>query len=170
MSLVEPAALTAMPAESHSKGPARFTLTDSVVTQGAGVLIISGDSIRVYEHVDRDPGIAHRDDPIIYEFKRDTRELRVLGYQPAHEPWREWEGVVEARSDTLEFQRAATHPNSLRRSTPGETLRVAPGLVRRIDLEQTDPVYTAVMIVGVTAVMASIAWIGMMASTFRTSW
>jgi hypothetical protein len=170
MSLVEPAALTATPAESHTKGSAQFTLTDSVATQGAGVLVVSGDSIRVYERVDHNPGIAHRDEPFICQFKRDAREVRVLGYQPAHEPWRDWEGSVRVESDTLEFRRAATHPNSLRRSTPAETLRVAPGLVRRIDLEQTDPVYTAVMIVGVTAVMVGIAWLGMMASTSGTSW
>jgi glycine/D-amino acid oxidase-like deaminating enzyme len=170
MSLVEPAALTATPAESHSKGSARFTLTDSVATQDAGVLVVSGDSIRVFERVDHNPGIAHRDEPFICQFKQDARELRILGYQPAHERWREWEGSVRVQSDTLEFRRAATHLNSLRRSTAAETLRVAPGLVHHIDLEQTDPVYTTVMIVGVAAVIVGIAWLGMMTSTSGLSW
>jgi hypothetical protein len=166
MSLVEPAALTAVPAGPHSKGPPRYTLADTLSRQHAGVLVVAGDSIRVYERVDHDAGIVHRDEPFVCQFKRDARELRVLGYQPAHEPWRDWEGMVRVRSDSLEFRRAATHPQGLRRSTAAETLRVAPGLVRRIDLEQTDPVHTTVFVLGVTAVMLGIVWIGEMASAF----
>ena len=170
MPLVEPAALTAVPAGAHSKGPERFTRVDSVAARDAGDLVLSGDSIRVYERVDHDSGIAHRDEPFVCQFKRDAKELRVLGYQPANGEWREWEGFVRAEGGTLEFRREARHLNELRRSSPAETLRVDPALVSRIDLEQTDPVYTTVMILSVTTVIAGLAWLGMMASTSGTSW
>ena len=170
MSLVEPTALAAAPAGTNSKAPERFTRADTVATQDAGVLVLTGDSIRVYERVEHNPGIVHANAPWVYQFKRDAKELRVLGYQPAQGTWQAWEGLVGVRAGALEFRRKAQHLHPLRNSAPAETLRMDPALVTRIDLDQTDPVYTTVVILGVSAVIAGIAVLGMMAGTSGTSW
>jgi len=156
MSVVGPAELMAATQDSHGAA-GRVIRADTLVTSDDGLLLVSGDSIAVYSRVNGHAGIVHSDAAPIYERKRMAAELRVMGFQPRQAKWRSWEGRVRVRGDSLEFTLTSAAPSVVRGSLPADTLRVHPRDLARVDLEKTDLVHSAGLIVVLVVVYAGIA-------------
>jgi hypothetical protein len=168
MSVVDPGSLVTAPAERGGQAHPHVIRGDSIATQDDGLLVLAGDSLVVFNKVDATSGIMRDPVPPSYQRRRVVRELRVMGYRGADGRWRPWEGEVRARGDSLEFLRRATHPSDLRRPTGAETLRVASREIERVDLEETDPVRTAVALLLIGALFAGMTFVAVLVSGFAS--
>jgi hypothetical protein len=139
----------------------RYLSRDSSATREDGRVVVRGDTLIRLRTADSGASLR-RESRTLYRLDRIVTSISIGAYVTADGERHEWPGEVRPRGDSLEFRVASMRAHGLRKGVAGDTLRLALHDVRSLEVQDPNPIGTALGITLAISLLGALMLGGLM--------